>query len=458
MTKAEFPPHTAAIRAHFESGATRPLAWRRAQLEGLVAMSREREGEIAEALAADLGKPAFEAYVSEIGFIASHARHALKHLRRWSRPRRKPLDLLNLPGRAWLQPEPRGVVLILAPWNYPWHLALSPLIGALSAGCCAVLKPSEHAPATSTLLARLLPEYLDPDAIRVVEGDAAAAKALLAEPFDLVFFTGSTAVGRKVMQAASVHLTPVVLELGGKSPTIVARDADLAVAARRIAWGKSLNAGQTCVAPDYLLVERAVAAPFLEALAAEFRRQLGKSPANSRHYGRIVNRHHFDRLSTMLGEGETLFGGQSDAEALFIAPTILRNPAPDSAALGEEIFGPVLPVIEVDSIDDAIAHVRAGPKPLALYLFSASRETHRKVIAETSSGAVVINDVMMQVSPPGLPFGGVGASGIGAYHGAASFDTFSHLKPVLRKWAWGDVAARYPPYSTRARRWLRRLF
>jgi len=458
MPDAEIRSTLAALRAHFEAGATRPLAWRRAQLEALITMSRAREGEIAAALAADLGKGGFEAHVSEIGFIASHARHALKNLRRWARPRRRPIDLLNLPGRAWLQPEPRGVVLILAPWNYPWHLSLSPLIGALAAGNCAVLKPSEHAPATSALLARLLPEYLDANAVRVVEGDADAAGALLAEPLDLVFFTGSTTVGRKVMQAASAQLTPVVLELGGKSPTIVARDADLAIAARRIAWGKSLNAGQTCVAPDHLLVERAVAEPFLAALSAEFRRQLGHSPGESRDYGRIVNRRHFDRLAGMLGEGETHFGGQHDAGELFIAPTILRNLPEGAAAMNEEIFGPILPVIEVESIEDAIAIVRAGPKPLALYLFSASRETQRNVIAQTSSGSVLINDVMMQVSPPGLPFGGVGDSGIGAYHGAASFDAFSHLKPVLRKWTWGDVTARYPPYSARKRRWLRRLF
>ncbi|GGD38240.1 aldehyde dehydrogenase family protein [Sinisalibacter lacisalsi] len=458
MKNADLQMQIAPLRRHFEAGATRSLSWRRAQLKALVAMSREREGEIAAALAEDLGKSAFEAYVSEIGFIASHARHALKRLRRWARPRRRPVDLLNLPGRAWLQPEPRGVVLILAPWNYPWHLALSPLIGALAAGNCAVLKPSEFAPATSALLARLLPEYLDEAAVRVIEGDADVAQALLAEPFDLVFFTGSTAVGRKVMQAASAHLAPVVLELGGKSPTIVTRDADLAVAARRIAWGKSVNAGQTCVAPDYLLVESAVAKPFLDALTTEFRRQLGKAPRNSRDYGRIVSRRHFDRLSAMLGEGETPFGGQTDAEALFIAPTLLRNLPADAAAMNEEIFGPILPVIEVESIDAAIAHVRAGPKPLALYLFSKNRDTQRRVIAETSSGSVLINDVMMQVSPPGLPFGGVGASGMGTYHGAASFDSFSHLKPVLRKWTWGDIAVRYPPYSARARRWLRRLF
>jgi len=458
MIGAEIQSHIATLRAHFDAGATRPLGWRRAQLEALLAMSREREAEIAEALAADLGKPAFEAYTTEIGYIASHARHALKNLASWARPRRRPIDLFNLPGRAWLQPEPRGVVLILAPWNYPWHLSLNPLIGALAAGCCAVLKPSEIAPATSALLARLLPEYLDPNALRVIEGDAETAEALLAEPFDLVFYTGSTAVGRKVMRAASAHLTPVVLELGGKNPAIVAGDADLAVAARRIAWGKGLNAGQTCVAPDYVLVESAATEPFLAALGAAFRRQLGPSPDTSRHYGRIVNRRHFDRLARMLGEGEILFGGQTDAETLFIAPTILRNLPEGAAALNEEIFGPILPVIEVDSIEAAIAHVGAGPRPLALYLFSASRETHRKVIAATSSGGVVINDVMMQVSPPGLPFGGIGASGIGAYHGAASFDSFSHLKPVLRKWTWGDIAKRYPPYSARTRRWLRRLF
>ncbi len=450
-------PDLARLRAGFAAGVTRPLAWRQGQLAALEAMCHEREGEIARALAEDLGKPDIEALTHESAYVARHARHTRRHLAGWARPRRMPVDLYNRPGRARLVPEPRGPVLILAPWNYPWHLALMPLIGALAAGNPALVKPSELAPATSALLAELVPAYLDPEAVQVVEGGATLAEALLAEPWGLVFFTGSTAVGRKVAEAAGRTLSPVVLELGGRNPTVVAPDADLELAARRIAWGKLLNAGQTCVAPDHVLIERGSVEAFVAAYRRSVRRMLGKDPQASPDYGRIVSRAHFDRLARLLKEGHIAHGGRHDGDDLFVEPTALTRLPEGARVLEEEVFGPILPIVEVDSIDDAIARINAGPKPLAVYLFSSDPAIRRRVIDETSSGAVVLNDVVIHLSSPDLPFGGIGESGFGAYHGKAGFDTFSHLKPVLERAAWIDPPLRYPPYSARKRRWLRRI-
>lgn len=449
-------PDIAPLHASFAAGVTRALSWRRAQLAQLETLCVEREAEIARALREDLRKPDFEALTHESAYIALHARHARRKLAGWARKRRMPVDRFNLPGRAWVQPEPRGPVLILSPWNYPFHLALAPLIGALAAGNPAVVKPSELAPATSGLLAHLLPEYLDPAAVKVIEGGAEVAEALLAEPWGLVFFTGSTRVGRKVAEAAGRTLSPVVLELGGKNPAIIARDADLDLAARRIAWGKLLNAGQTCVAPDHVLIERGGAEAFVKAYRKALRRMLRKDPQNSPDYARIVNRAQFDRLVGMLAEGEVAHGGRHDADDLYIEPTALTGLPEGAAALTEEVFGPILPIVEIDGMDEAIARITAGEAPLAVYLFSGDRATQARVIEGTRSGAVVLNDVVIQLSSPDLPFGGVGASGIGAYHGKAGFDTFSHLRPVLKKGTWIDPSLRYPPYSERKRRWLRR--
>ncbi|HCQ67429.1 MAG TPA: aldehyde dehydrogenase family protein [Rhodobacteraceae bacterium] len=450
-------PDLARLTQAFAAGVTRPLAWRRDQLARLEALCRERETEIARALQEDLHKPDIEALTHESAYVAWHARHARRNLRAWARARRMPVDRFNLPGRAWIQPEPRGPVLILAPWNYPWHLALTPLIGALAAGNTALIKPSELAPATSALLAELVPTYLDRDAVRVIEGDATVAQALLSEPWGLVFFTGSSRVGRKVAEAAGRTLSPVVLELGGKNPTIVASDADIEVAARRIAWGKLLNAGQTCVAPDHLLIERGLVKPFVKAYGASVRRMLRKNPQTSPDYARIVTRAQFDRLAAMLEEGRVAHGGRQDAGDLYIEPTALTHLPEGAAALSEEVFGPILPIVEIDGIDDAIARINAGEKPLAVYLFTSDRRAQKRVIEETSSGSVVLNDVVIHLSSADLPFGGVGASGIGAYHGRAGFDTFSHLKPVLKKTTRLDPSLRYPPYSSRKRRWLGRI-
>jgi aldehyde dehydrogenase (NAD+) len=367
------------------------------------------------------------------------------------------LPLAQRPGRGRVVREPLGVVLVIAPWNYPVHLALLPVIGAIAAGNCVVVKPSEVSAHTSATLARLVPEYLDPDCIAVVEGGVRETTALLERRFDHIFYTGNGNVGRVVMGAAAKHLTPVTLELGGKSPVIVADDADLDVAARRIAWGKFLNAGQTCVAPDYALVARSVKDELIDELARSVTEFYGTDPKGSPDYARIVNDRHFHRLDALLGDGAHAVGGDTDPEQRYIAPTVLDHVAVDAPVMEDEIFGPLLPVLPVDDVDEAIGFVNERPHPLALYLFSRSNAVRDRVVASTTSGGVGVNATVLQTAVPPLPFGGVGASGTGAYHGRAGFETFSHRKAVLAKSTRVDPRLAYPPYSRRKERWLRRL-
>jgi aldehyde dehydrogenase (NAD+) len=447
----------ARLRATFESGRTRPIAWRREQLQAMRKMLTEREPELLEALAADLGKPRLEAWATDIGFVISEIDHALKHLRRWTRPTRVRTPLVTKPARARLVPEPLGVVLVIAPWNYPVQLALAPMVGAIAAGNTVVLKPSEIAPHTSGALAHFLPEYLDPEAVAVVEGAIAETKALLAERFDHIFYTGNGRVGRVVMEAASHHLTPVTLELGGKCPAIVDGSANLEVAARRIAWGKFLNAGQTCIAPDYVLVAREKEDQLVELIRRAIFDFYGNDPKASPDYARIVSDNQFKRLSGLLGSGTVAVGGEQDKGTRYIAPTVLRDVAPDAPAMQEEIFGPVLPVIPVDNADEAIAFVNAKDKPLALYVFAGDNAVANRVVESTSSGGACVNATLYHVTVPGLPFGGVGESGLGAYHGKASFDVFSHAKPVLKKSTRPDPDLAYPPYTDKKERLMRRF-
>jgi aldehyde dehydrogenase (NAD+) len=447
----------ARLRASFTTGRTRPLSWRREQLGRLKALLVEREADLLEALRADLGKPPTEAWATDVGIVISEVEHALHHLRRWTRPERVRTPLASQPGRSRVVREPLGVVLVIAPWNYPVQLALSPLIGAIAAGNCAVVKPSEVAPATSAALARLVPEYLDPECIAVVEGGIPETQALLEQRWDHILYTGNGRVGRIVMEAAAKHLTPVTLELGGKSPVIVDSDANVEVAARRIAWGKFLNAGQTCIAPDYVLVSRDVADTFVEQVGRAVSEFYGDDPKASPDYARIVNDSHFDRLVGLLADGSAAVGGESDKAQRYVAPTVLRDVNPDSPVMQDEIFGPVLPVIPVADVDEAIDFVNERDKPLALYVFSKSSDAQRRVLERTSSGGVAVNATMFHVTVPGLPFGGVGASGTGAYHGKASFDTFSHRKSVLRKPARPDPDLAYPPYTRRKEKLLRRF-
>jgi len=445
------------LRGVFASGRTRGLAWRLDQLRGIERLCDEREAEIAAALAEDLGRPPVDAWLGDIASTKAEATYARKHLKGWMRRRRVPLSLNQLPGRGWVQYDPLGVVLVIGPWNYPLYLSLAPLVAALAAGNCAVVKPSELAAATSALLARLVPEYLDPMAVRVVEGDAAVTQALLAKGFDHALFTGGTEVGKKIMAAAAPTLTPVTLELGGKSPVIVAADADIDVAARRIAWVKLLNSGQTCIAPDYVLAERSVADELIDKIVANVREFRS---AETDPLLRIVNQRQFDRLVALISasDGKVVTGGGSDSAELRIEPTVIVDPSPTDAVMADEIFGPILPVLTVDSLDSAAELVNSKPKPLALYLFTSSRTVAQALIDRIPSGGAVVNHVAMHCMVPQLPFGGVGASGMGAYHGRWGFEAMSHRRAVLAKRARPDLKIMYPPYSDAAVKIMRKVF
>ncbi|MBL4848641.1 MAG: aldehyde dehydrogenase family protein [Planctomycetes bacterium] len=435
------------LRAAFERGKTRPLAFRRQQLEALRRLITENEERFFEALAKDLGKPTVEAYASELAFILEDISYTLKHLKEWARPEKVKTPLVHAIGRSEILREPLGVVLVIGPWNYPVQLVFAPLVGAISAGNCTVLKPSEMTPACSDLIAELVPKYLDPEVVRVVEGGIPETSALLEERWDYIFFTGSTMVGRIVYLAAAKHLTPVTLELGGKSPCIVDATCDLQTTARRIVWGKFFNAGQTCVAPDYVLCHEKTEGPLLEAMRAAVTEFYGADPKASPDFGRIVNERHHERLVGLLGDAKPVVGGDHDVSQRYLAPTILSGVSAEDPIMQEEIFGPILPVLTVGSIDEAIEFVNAREKPLALYVFTSDNSNADRVLARTSSGGACVNETLAHLAVPELPFGGVGGSGLGAYHGSHSFETFSHRKSVLRRKTWPDLKLRYPPYE-----------
>jgi aldehyde dehydrogenase (NAD+) len=446
----------AQVRTVFNTGRTRSVAWREEQLRAIERMCEEREAEISEALIRDLGRSAFEAWLGDIASTKAEAVFARKHFRKWMKPRRQNLPLAQMPGRAWVQYDPIGVVLVIGPWNYPFFLCMSPVVAAVAAGNGAVIKPSELAPATSELIARLVPQYLDPEAIRVVEGAADVTQDLLSQGFDHALFTGGTEIGRKIMAAAAPTLTPVTLELGGKSPVLVLPDADLDVTARRIAWTKLLNSGQTCIAPDYVLADRAIARELTEKIVAT----IAKFRADQTNASlRIVNERQFDRLVSLLATttGKVVTGGGSDRSTLSIDPTVVVDPAPDDPVMAEEIFGPILPIITVGSTEEAVAFVNSRPKPLALYVFTASQDVGRDLVDRMPSGGAVINHIAMHCLVPQLPFGGIGASGMGAYHGQWGFEALSHRRAVLSKPAKPDPSLLYPPYTDRAMKILRRL-
>jgi len=431
--------------AFFQTGATRAPDFRREQLQKFSAALERHEARLLAALHADLRKSSFQGYTSELGLLQAEIRHALKNLPRWIAPARRRTPWFVAPARGWVQSEPFGVALILGPWNYPVQLLLVPLVSAIAAGNCAVLKPSELAPRTAEAVAALVSETFADNFVSIFNGGVDVAEALLRERFDKIFFTGSTRVGCAVMAAAAKHLTPVTLELGGKCPAIVCADAAIGQAAKRIAWGKFMNAGQTCVAPDFALVQRGVREAFVTALKKSLREFYGEDASKSADYGRIVNARHFARLVNYLRDGKIIHGGEQDAKDLFLAPTILTDVLPESPVMQEEIFGPILPVLDFDSLDDALARLRDRPTPLAFYLFTSNRATEARVLAETRSGGVCVNDVVSHMIGTGLPFGGLGESGMGSYHGRAGFDTFSHQRAVLRRATWLDTPFRYPP-------------
>jgi len=448
----------ARLRDTFATGVTRPLDWRLEQLKALELMLVEGEEAIAAALAEDLGRPANDSFLGDIAPTLAEVRFAIKHLRSWARPTKVSLPLSQFPGKGWYDYEPLGVVLVIGPWNYPVYLTLGPLVGAIAAGNCAVLKPSEHTPAAAQVMADLVPKYLDPDAFSVVLGGPEVTQDILAQGMDHAFFTGGPEIGKAVMTAAAAHLTPVTLELGGKCPALVAADADLAVTARRIAWTKLLNSGQTCIAPDYLLVDASVREEFIKLLRKAIT-DLSPKGDGARSLP-IVSQRHAERLSRLLENhgGEVLHGGNSLPANRQVDLTLVLDPHEDSALMQEEIFGPLLPIVTVDSADSAITMINRGPKPLAAYVFSGSRELIRRFRHEVPAGAVVSNHVAMHVLCPNLPFGGVGNSGMGTYHGKWGFETFSHRKSHLARAARPDPRLVYPPYNKLTQRLLRLIF
>jgi aldehyde dehydrogenase (NAD+) len=448
------------LREGFADGLLRENSSRIAQLRQLRLMFVEQEDRLIDALVADLGKPRIEAYMTEIAFTINEIDHTIKHLDSWTKPEKVKVPITFKPATAKIYPQPLGTVCIIAPWNYPVQLLLAPLVAAVSAGNTAVLKPSEVAPATAELIAELIPEYLSSRVVAIVTGAVEETTALLEERFDHIFYTGNGAVARIVMAAAAKHLTPVTLELGGKSPAIVAADANVKVTARRIAWAKFVNAGQTCVAPDYVLVEDGVEEELLAALRDAITEFFGDDPQASPDFTRIVNERHYDRLTGLLDGGgyeATVAGGTGDRADRYIAPTVLAGVKPDAPVMNEEIFGPILPVLNVENIDEAIGFVNDREKPLALYAFSTSDEVLSRVVNRTSAGGVTLNHALLHLAVPGLPFGGVGESGMGAYHGKFGFDVFSHRKPVLNKPLRPDPSIMYPPYTKMKQKLIRKF-
>jgi len=444
-----------AQRDFFATGITRSVPYRIEALQKLRRALQENETALEEAMYRDFRKAAAEVYMTEIGTVVSEIGFQLRHVRAWSGRRRVPTSILQAPGKSYLCPEPYGVVLILAPWNYPIQLCLDPLVGALAAGNCAVVKPSAYAPETSRALAALLSSVFDPAYVAVVEGGREENQALLDEKFDYLFFTGSREVGRLVMAKAAKNLTPVTLELGGKSPAIIDDTADVRTAARRVAFGKVLNAGQTCVEPDYAFVREPVVNQFLEAYRAALREFFPDGDYSQMPV--IVNQKHYERVKGLLSEGHTIIGGGFDDGTRFIEPTVLMDVPADAPVMQEEIFGPILPVIPYRSIKECIAYVNAHDKPLALYLFTRDSSIAARVLASCSFGGGCVNDTILHLGSPHLPFGGVGASGIGSYHGKKSFETFTHCRSVLQKPFACDWKLRYHPYSEKKLRTMRRF-
>lgn len=445
-----------AHRRFFASGVTLSVEFRRQQLIALRNAIRRYERELLQAIHADLHKPQLEGFLGEIRLVTDEIDYAHKHLPRWIKPERVPTPLLLMPARTQVYSQPFGTVLMISPWNYPFMLLFSPLVGVIAAGNTAVLKPSELSVHTADVIRRLVADTFAPEYVTTVQGDGTVAQSLLEREWDYIFFTGGTEIGRSVAIAAARHLTPCTLELGGKSPCIVDNTVDLTIAARRIAWGKFYNAGQSCIAPDYAFVHADCEEQFLEALREEIITMYGNNPLHSPDYGRIINERHFMRINRYLSDGVLYHGGETQPDNLYIAPSIIRHPSTDSPVMKEEIFGPVLPILTYRDINTVLQFINERPKPLALYIFSGNTRLQQDILRRTSAGGTTINDTLLHISTPHAPFGGISTSGIGAYHGKYSFATFSHRRTVVTKPTWGDIRLRYPPYRDRFR-WIRRL-
>jgi aldehyde dehydrogenase (NAD+) len=453
----DIPATVRRLRETFKSGRTRSVEWRKQQLLAMEKMMVDNETAVAAALEQDLGRKPFEAWLADIASTAGEAKDAAKNVRKWMRRKYRLLEMSQLPGRGWVEYEPYGTVLVIGAWNFPFVLTLGPAVGAIAAGNTVVLKPSEVCPASSALMAELVPKYLDNDAIAVIEGDGSVSQELIAQGFDHICFTGGTEIGRKVYEGAAPHLTPVTLELGGKSPVIVSADADIDVAAKRIAWTKLINSGQICIAPDYVLADAEIRDELVDKIKAAVTTFESENPGGKR----IVNERHFDRLTASLAatKGDVVIGGGSDVSTMSIQPTVVVDPDPTEPLMTDEIFGPILPVMTMQSLDDAIGFVNSRPKPLAAYLFTKTKSIRERVIKEVSAGGMVINHLLFQFSTNKLPFGGVGPSGMGAYHGKFGFEQFSHKKSVMTKPTRPDLGAFiYPPYTEKAFKLARRLF
>ncbi len=457
MSAKSIPETIKKQREFFATHKTKDVSFRLEMLKKLKAAVDVYEERITQALYEDLRKPPFESYVTEIGIVKKEINFHLKHLKSWARPKRVKTPILHFISSSRIYPEPYGVALVVAPWNFPFNLLFMPLIGAISAGNCVVLKPSNHSPHTSAVMEEMITKIYDLEYISIFQGGRDVNQALWQEKFDYIFFTGNPPLGKIVMEAASRHLTPVTLELGGKSPCIVDKEAKIDYAARRIAWGKFLNAGQTCVAPDYLLVDKDVKKETLEALKKYIKHFFGENPEQSPDFPRIVNDKHFERLCGLMKSGTIICGGEANKKTRYIAPTILDDIKPEDPIMQEEIFGPLLPAIDYGTLEEAVAFINSRPKPLALYFFSENRKKQKLVLGQTSSGGGCLNDTIIHLATDYLPFGGVGWSGMGAYLGRASFETFSHMKSVMKKSNLLDIKLRYAPYSKGKFKILRKL-
>lgn len=446
MSKSKIEEVFNAQKSFFLTSATLDIKFRKSQLLKLREAIRSNEAEITQALAKDLGKSTFESYATEIGIVYEEIRLHLKKLHSWTKPKRVGSPIAAFPSKSFIKAEPFGVSLIISPWNYPFQLAIAPLVGAISAGNCAVIKPSEMSVHTSAVIEKIINGSFQENYIHVLNGDATASEALLKQKFDFIFFTGSPRIGKIVMKAAAENLTPVVLELGGKSPCIVDKNVDLKLVAKRIIWGKCINAGQTCIAPDYVLVHKSIKEDLLLNLKSAITELYGDNPKENADYPRIINEANVNRLEKLMQSGKVYTGGLIEAKEKYFSPTLIVDAANDSALMQEEIFGPLLPVVSFESIEDAITFVKNKPKPLALYLFTSDKKNLKLMLDQISAGGVTVNDTIMHFTNANLPFGGVGNSGIGSYHGESSFKSFSHMKPVMKRATWLDIPLRYPPF------------
>lgn len=453
MNEAEDIRH---LKSFYESGVTRGIPFRTEQLSQLLLALTTYENKIIEALAADLGKSPFESYATEIGLVRDEIRLHRRKLKAWTRQQKQSTPLTALPAKSYTVARPLGVSLIISPWNYPLQLALMPLTSAISAGNCAAIKPSEYSVSTSALLEEMICKYFDQAYIKVFTGGQETSQNLLYQGFDHIFFTGSTRVGKIVMRAAAEQLIPVTLELGGKSPCIVDQNTNIRQAAKRIVWGKCINAGQTCIAPDYVLVHRAIKQELLNEMKKATSLFFGSNPIDSIDYPRIVNRANYNRLQQLMQDGTLVYGGQTNENLMIIAPTLIDEPQLDSPLMNEEIFGPLLPVISFENTHEAIQFVRNKPNPLALYIFSHDKHFQKQVMQNIQAGGITLNDTLMHFTNAALPFGGIGNSGIGNYHGKAGFEAFSHRQSVMKRATWIDIPVRYPPYGQKIKllKWL----